>query len=70
MSTCSSIQEDPLTPQVSGMKDPNSTGARRVMRSSERLTRTVAFVMLGLGKDERRPCRVKGSSCNEGTDRC
>ena len=27
-------------------------------------------VMLGLGKDEHRPCRVKGSSCNEGTGRC
>ena len=26
-------------------------------------------VMLGLGKDERRPCGVKGSSCNEGTGR-
>ena len=24
-------------------------------------------VMLGLGKDECRPCRIKGSSCNEGT---
>ena len=29
---------------VSGMKDPNSAGARRVMRSSGRLTRTVALV--------------------------
>ena len=27
-----------------GMKDPDSTGARRVMRSSGRLTRTVALV--------------------------
>ena len=27
-------------------------------------------VTLGLGKDERRPCRVKDSSCNEGTGRC
>ena len=27
------------------------------------------FVMLGLGKDEHRPCGVKGSSCNEGTGR-
>ena len=26
------------------MKDPNSSGARRVMRSSGRLTRTVALV--------------------------
>ena len=26
------------------MKDPNSTGARRVMRSSGRLTRTIALV--------------------------
>ena len=26
------------------MKDPNSTGARRVMRSSGRLTRTVALM--------------------------
>ena len=24
-------------------------------------------VTLGLGKDKRRPCGVKGSSCNEGT---
>ena len=29
---------------VLGMKDPNSTGARRVVRSSGRLTRTVALV--------------------------
>ena len=29
---------------VSGIKDPNSAGARRVMRSSGRLTRTVALV--------------------------
>ena len=29
---------------LSGMKDPNSAGARRVMRSSGRLTRTVALV--------------------------
>ena len=27
-----------------GMKDPNSAGARRVMKSSGRLTRTVALV--------------------------
>ena len=27
-----------------GMKDPNSTGEKRVMRSSGRLTRTVALV--------------------------
>ena len=29
---------------VLGMKDPDSTGARRVVRSSGRLTRTVALV--------------------------
>ena len=29
---------------LSGIKDPDSTGARRVMRSSGRLTRTVALV--------------------------
>ena len=28
---------------LSGMKDPDSAGARRVMRSSGRLTRTVAL---------------------------
>ena len=29
---------------LSGMKDPDSTGARRVMRSSGRLTRIIALV--------------------------
>ena len=29
---------------VSGMEDPNSVGARRIMRSSGRLTRTIALV--------------------------
>ena len=42
-SNCSSIVEkDP--DGVSGMKDPDNTGARRVMRSSGRLTRTIALV--------------------------
>ena len=34
------------THNLLGMKDPDSTGARRVMRSSGRLTRTVALIKL------------------------
>ena len=29
----------------------------------------IPIVMLGLSKDERRPCRVKGSSCSKSTGR-
>ena len=29
---------------LSGVKDPDSAGARRIMRSSGRLTRTIALV--------------------------
>ena len=35
---------DLVKSRVSGIKDPDSAGARRVMRSSGRLTRTVALI--------------------------
>ena len=34
------------------------------------MVQSIMGVTLGLGKDERRPCRVKDSSCNEDTGGC
>ena len=37
---------------------------------SQMISVKMTSVTLGLGKDEHRPCRIKGSSCNESTGGC